>query len=68
MFYNNHENTNTLSLKFFKKENYLEDMIQTNYHQDNEFIVPSELKIPTDPLNYKDLPALYQPYNSSFSF
>lgn len=43
-------------------------MIQTNYHQDNEFIVPSELKIPTDPLNYKDLPALYQPYNSSFSF
>lgn len=42
--------------------------MQKNYHQDNEFIVPSELKIPTDPLNYKDLPALYQPYNSSFSF
>lgn len=32
--------------------------MQTNHHQDNEFIVPSELKIPTDPLNYKDLPAL----------
>lgn len=42
--------------------------MQKNYHQDNEFIVPSELKIPTDPLNYKDLPALYQPYNSIFSF